>query len=92
MNLKEDIKPVSYVKSHIADILSSINDTHRPVIITQNGEAKGVFIDTETYANLNNALSLMKLMTQSEKQIQSRQTKSNNKVFGDLEKKLLKKK
>jgi len=42
MNISRDIKPVTYLKSGAADLLKQINETHRPVIITQNGEPKAV--------------------------------------------------
>jgi len=45
MNITTDIKPVSYLKSKSADLLKQINETHRPVIITQNGEPKAVLQD-----------------------------------------------
>ena len=40
MHIVDDIKPVTYLKSKTADVLKFINETHRPMIITQNGEAK----------------------------------------------------
>jgi len=66
MNIKEDIKPISYIKTHAADILKKINENHRPIIITQNGEAKGVFVDTESYQKMKDTISLMKLLVLSE--------------------------
>lgn len=87
MNIKEDIKSISYVKSHAADIIKKINETHNPVIITQNGEAKGVFIDTESYQKMKNSITLMKLIIQSENEIENNQLVDNDKVFEKLEKK-----
>ncbi|HEY8462597.1 MAG TPA: type II toxin-antitoxin system Phd/YefM family antitoxin, partial [Bacillota bacterium] len=40
MNSKEDIRPISYIKANAAEILAQVNETHRPVYVTQNGEAK----------------------------------------------------
>ena len=88
MNLKNDIKPVSYVKSHIAEIIKNINENHNPIIITQNGEAKGVFIDTESYQNMRNSISLMKLVMIAENDIEQGKTISQNEVFKKLEEKL----
>ena len=34
MNLSTDIKSVTYLKSKAADLLNQVNETHRPVIIT----------------------------------------------------------
>lgn len=49
MNLKDDIRPISYIKTNAAEMLRRVNDTHNPIIITQNGEAKAVLLDTESY-------------------------------------------
>jgi prevent-host-death family protein len=45
MVIIEDIRPVSYLKSRAGDILEQINETHRPVFITQNGEPRAVLQD-----------------------------------------------
>jgi prevent-host-death family protein len=87
MNIKEDIKPISYVKSHAADIIKKINETHNPVIITQNGEAKGVFIDTESYQKMQNAILLMKLIVHSENDIENNNVIDQDEVFKRLDKK-----
>jgi len=42
MHIKDDIRPVTYLKSKAADLSNQINTTHRPVIITQNGEPRAV--------------------------------------------------
>ena len=71
MNLTHDIRPVTYLKSKSADLLAQINKTHRPVVITQNGEVKGVLQDPESYEQMRNAIGLLKLIAQGEKEIQS---------------------
>ena len=45
MKVSTDIKPVSYLKSHAADILKQINETHRPVVITQNDSLGRIVAD-----------------------------------------------
>lgn len=87
MNIKEDIKPVSYIKSHAAAVLKYINEKKRPVIITQNGEAKGVFIDSDTYQNMKNTMSLMKMLLIAENQVSQGQTIEQNQLFKKLDKK-----
>ena len=59
MSITQDIKPVTYLKSRAADILKQINETHRPVIITQNGEPKAVLQDPESYENMRNAIGIL---------------------------------
>ena len=56
MKIKEDIKPISYLKSRSAELLAQINETHRPVIITQNGEPRAVIQDAESYENMVKSL------------------------------------
>jgi prevent-host-death family protein len=90
MNISEDIKSITYLKSRAADLLKQINDTHRPVIITQNGEPKAVLQDPKSYENMRNALSLLKLMAQSEEEIKKDKTKPQAEVFVNLKKKLKK--
>lgn len=56
MNISKDIKPVTYLKSRAADLLKQINATHRPVIITQNGEPRAVLQDPQSYEDMRNPL------------------------------------
>ncbi len=42
MIYSEQIKPLSYVKSHSSELINQINKSNEPVIITINGEAKAV--------------------------------------------------
>ena len=86
MNLIEDIKPISYIKTNAADMLKRVNDTHNPIIITQNGEAKAVLLDTESYESMIKGLGIMKVLSQSEKEIEENQVADNEKVFSDVKK------
>lgn len=86
INLKEDIRPISYIKTHAADILNYINDNKNPIIVTQNGEARGVLLDVESYQNMINALSLMKLIQISENSISEGKLHKNKNVFSELRK------
>jgi prevent-host-death family protein len=90
MNISEDIKSITYLKSKAADLLKQINDTHRPVIITQNGEPKAVLQDPKSYENMKNALGLLKLIAHSEEEIKKGKTKSQEEVFANLKKKFSK--
>ena len=91
MNISTDIKPVSYLKSRSADLLKQVNETQRPVIITQNGEPKAVLQDPKSYEKMRNALGILKLMAQGEEDIKKKKVKSQEAVFSRLEDKLKKK-
>jgi len=88
MNITKDIKSVTYLKSRAADILKQINNTHRPVIITQNGEPRAILQDPQSYEHMRNAIGLLKLISQGEKDIKSEKVKTQSEVFDNIEKKL----
>lgn len=88
MNISEDIKPITYLKSRAADLLKQINETHRPVIITQNGEPKAVLQDPKSYENMRNAIGILKLISLGEGDIRAGRVKSQEEVFDIMEKML----
>jgi len=85
MNISTDIKPVTYLKSKTADLLKQINETHRPVIITQNGEPRAVLQDPKSYDNMRNAIGILKLISQGEEEIKNGKSKSQEEVFKNIE-------
>ena len=85
MNISKDIKPITYLKSKAPELLKQINDTHRPVIITQNGEPKAVLQDPESYENMRNAIGIMKLISQGEEDVKAGRLKSQEDVFANIE-------
>ena len=85
MNISTDIKPVTYLKAKAADLLKQINETRRPVIITQNGEPRAVLQDPKSYENMRNAIGLLKLISQGEGDIRNGRVKSQEDVFKDIE-------
>jgi len=86
VKISTDIKPVTYLKSRAKDMLEQVNETHRPIIITQNGEPRAVLQDTESYENMRNAIGILKLISMGEEDIRKGQSKSQDDVFSDLEK------
>ena len=88
MNIKEDIKPISYIKTNAADMLKRVNDTHHPIIITQNGEAKAVLLDTDTYQSMINSIGILKIMSQSENDIEKEKVIDQDKLFNEFDNKI----
>ncbi len=88
MNITEDIRPVTYLKNRTADVLKQVNETQRPMIITQNGEPKAVLQDPVSYENMRNAIGLLKLISQGEDDVKQGKVKSQEDVFADLEKRV----
>ena len=61
LNLKEDIRPISYVKANAADMMNYVNESKNRVVITQNGEARAVLVDVESYQTMQDAFSLLSI-------------------------------
>ena len=85
VNLKEDIKPISYIKTNAADMMKYVSDVKNPIIITQNGEAKAVLVDIESYQGIKNAFNLMKILQLAEKEIEKGHYKKADHVFSEIE-------
>ncbi len=88
MHLSQDIKPISYLKAKTADVINSVNENQRTIIITQNGEAKAIVQDIKSYENLQNSLNLLKLIVQSENDVENNEVIEQEKMFENLEQKL----
>ncbi|MCK4763525.1 MAG: type II toxin-antitoxin system Phd/YefM family antitoxin [Candidatus Aminicenantes bacterium] len=88
MNIKEKIRPITFLKTNAADVMAAVTKTHSPVIITHNGEAKMVVQDIESYNDLKESLSMLKLAAMGREQVDKGRTRSADEVFESLEKKL----
>lgn len=90
MRIQEDIHPVTYLKMRAADVLDQINQTHRPMIITQNGEPRAVIQDAGSYERMKSAIGLLKLLAQGETDIRKGNVIEQNRLFSAIEVKLKK--
>jgi prevent-host-death family protein len=61
-----DIKPITYMKTHSAELVADVNKRRSPIVITQNGEPRAVVMDIESYEKIQDALVLLKIIAQSE--------------------------
>jgi prevent-host-death family protein len=86
LNLANDIKPISYIKSHTAEMIRQVGDKKNPIVITQNGEAKAVILDIDSYQNLVNAVNLMKIISIGDRDIKNGKTVSHGDVKKRIEK------
>ena len=58
MKFSSHIKPISYLKSHTAEIVRELSESREPLLITQNGEAKLVVMDVKSYEEGRNACAV----------------------------------
>lgn len=84
MKLSKQIKPISYLKAHTAQIIDELGTQPGTVVITQNGEARAVVQDIGSYEQTQESLALLKLLAQSRRSIETGRHKPLKKAFADL--------
>ncbi len=84
MKLAEQIKPISYLKAHAAEIIRIMTEQREPMIITQNGEAKVVIQDIESYEKTQQTMALLKIMALGNTQITQGNVQPATAVFQRL--------
>jgi prevent-host-death family protein len=62
MKLSSQIKPISYLKAHAAEIVRKMGEHVEPLVITQNGEAKVVIQGIESYEQTQETMALLKIL------------------------------
>ena len=86
MKLSTQIKPISYLKSHTAQIVKELADSRQPMVITQNGEATLVVIDVKSFEERENTLALLKILAMGNQEIEQGKYRDAEAVFADLDK------
>jgi prevent-host-death family protein len=69
MKLSQDLKPVSYIKNNMAEVLRKLNENQGTMIITQNGEARAALIDIKAYEDLQETLAMLQMIAQGNKNL-----------------------
>ena len=70
MRYSKQIKPISYLKANAAEVLRELEEQRRPLIITQNGEAKAVIQDVSSYEESQETLALLKILALGRQQVE----------------------
>jgi prevent-host-death family protein len=69
MKLSQDLKPVSYFKNNMAEVIRRLNESRGTMIITQNGEAKAALLDIRAYEELQETLAMLEMIAQGNKNV-----------------------
>lgn len=76
MKLSSQVKPISYLKAHAAEIVRNLPEQAQPLIITQNGEPKAVIQDIASYERTQDSLALLKILALGNRQIEEGKVRS----------------
>lgn len=85
MKYSTQVKPISYLKSHAAEIVTTLTQTREPMLITQNGEAKLVVMDVQSYEQQEQAIALLQLLAHGRKEIEEGRVTPAADVFAQIE-------
>jgi prevent-host-death family protein len=70
MRYSRQIRPISYLKANAADVLQELQEQRKPLIITQNGEAKAVLQDVVSFEETQETLALLKILALGSQQVE----------------------
>jgi len=71
MSLERDVKSITYLKNHAAELVREVSEKRRNVVITQNGQAKVVVMDARLFDDWKDAMALLKILSLGEADLRS---------------------
>ena len=84
MKPSTNIKPISYLKANASDVVNQLQEQREPMIITQNGEAKMVVQDIESYEKTQQTLALLKILALGQQQIETGEVVEASTAIGQI--------
>ena len=88
MQLGQAVKPISWIKDNATQMLRDIEESGKPVVITQNGKAKAVVMDINRYDELQESLALLRMLAVSTEQMKAGRHRPADELFDELEREL----
>ena len=76
MKYSRQIRSISYLKAHAAEVVRDLAERQEPRVITQNGEAKAVLQDVASYEETQERLAFLKILALGNRQIEEGRTVS----------------
>jgi len=80
---------VSYVKSHLAQVIDEVRDGSGPMLITQNGATTAVIQDSESYERTQQAMAMLKLVAMADEDVRRGRVHTHADVFTAARKRLI---
>ena len=84
MRYSTQVKPISFLKAHAAEVLTTLSEKREPLIITQNGEAKAVLQDVASFEAAQETLALLKVLALGSEEAAAGRVKPNGEVISRL--------
>lgn len=84
MRYSAQVKPISYLKAHAAEVLAHLSGQREPMVITQNGEAKAVLQDVASFEETQETLALLKILALGTQDVEAGRVKPVSDVVARL--------
>ncbi|MDH4377612.1 MAG: type II toxin-antitoxin system Phd/YefM family antitoxin [Ramlibacter sp.] len=84
MRYSTQVKPISFLKAHAAEVLTTLSEKREPLIITQNGEAKAVLQDVASFEATQETLALLKMLALGNEEVAAGRVKPIGEVISRL--------
>ena len=81
----EDTVPFSECRNNFSAIIAKVSQTHRPILVTQNGRAASYIINAGDFDNLMERIELSRSVAISRKQFENGEFQSEEEVFKEME-------
>jgi prevent-host-death family protein len=88
IRLSQDIRPVSDLKSHGAELVRQVTEQHRPVVLSRHGRAVAVLLSVEEYEDMQDLVAnaeLRRAVEEAEAQIDAGRGVSHAVVVDELQ-------
>jgi prevent-host-death family protein len=69
LKVDEDIRPLSEFRAGVASFVKQVNDTRRPLVLTQHGRGVAVVVDIHEFEAMRERLSLLEDIARAEAQL-----------------------
>ncbi|MGB0662263.1 MAG: type II toxin-antitoxin system Phd/YefM family antitoxin [Pontibacterium sp.] len=77
IHLDKDIQPLSEFRAGVASYIKQINETRRPLVITQHGKGVAVVLDVAEYEAMQEKIELLEEVRAAESQLAAGMGASN---------------
>ncbi len=84
MKLSGQVKPISHLKAHAAEVIRTLAEGRKPLVITLHGEAKAVLQDISSYEQTQETLALLKMLAVSAKSLEDGKVRPAGDAFADI--------
>ena len=84
IDLREDVVPYTAFRSSLSAWMAKTRETHRPILVTQNGKSASVLMDVSDFEALRERDEILQDLARAQEDIRAGRVYSNEEVFAEL--------